>query len=88
METNMATTDQTDEAVPAAQAPGTHHSQFEMFWKEFRQNTLSLVGSAIILTKRSSDASNRTLSLAPELQHTRCMCISGPKSCILRRYAH
>lgn len=50
METNMATTDQTDEAVPTAQAPGTHHSQFEMFWKEFRQNTLSLVGSAIILT--------------------------------------
>ncbi|KAB1187490.1 MULTISPECIES: ABC transporter permease [Haloferax] len=47
----MATKDQSStETVPSAQAPNKHHSQFEMFWKEFRQNTLSLVGSAIILT--------------------------------------
>jgi ABC-type dipeptide/oligopeptide/nickel transport system permease subunit len=47
----MATKDhaETDE-FEAGSAPGTHHSQFQMFWKEFRRNKLSLFGGAIICT--------------------------------------
>ena len=38
-----------DESYEAGRPPGEHRSQFEQFWREFRRNTLSLVGGGIIL---------------------------------------
>ncbi len=47
----MATKDHAEaDEFDAGSAPGTHNSQFQMFWKEFRRNKLSLVGGAIIGT--------------------------------------
>jgi len=33
----------------AGEAPGEHRSQFEMFWREFRRNKLSIIGGGIIV---------------------------------------
>jgi len=33
----------------AGQAPVEHRSQLEMFWREFRQNKLSIIGGGLIV---------------------------------------
>lgn len=42
-------TEESGEAYEAGHPPGEHRSQFEMFWREFRQNYLSLFGGVVIL---------------------------------------
>lgn len=44
----MATDDASAE-YDAGQSLGDHRSQFEMFWREFRRNTLSIVGGLLIV---------------------------------------
>lgn len=45
----MATEDANGE-YEAGQPPGEHRSQFQMFWREFRRNKLSIVGGGLIVT--------------------------------------
>lgn len=50
MATEHSHSDRTDDAgLEAGQPPGEHRSQFEQFWREFRRNTLSLIGGGVIL---------------------------------------
>jgi len=46
----MATETDTDAAYESGEPPGTHRTQLEMFWREFKRNPLSLAGGGIIVT--------------------------------------
>jgi peptide/nickel transport system permease protein len=49
MATENSHSDRSDAGYEAGQPPGEHRSQLEQFWREFRRNTLSLVGGGVIL---------------------------------------